>query len=236
VLCFAKPPFSIFAICALVIPARQFGGQARKLLLLTLCGLPALAVLAWWNASATLDMMQYFGRGKAQPEAQLASILADPIGFLSTVWRTWATLHPENLAGGLLPYVPPPHPLLGWLWAGFIPPALLLMASALRPASSPKEQRAALGPLVLLCAAATVLLFYLGFFLSFTAPGDERIEGVAARYFLPFAPIFALALRECLPQGFAAPRVSALLFLAFALCCGSLLALGLWAQTEWLRL
>jgi uncharacterized membrane protein len=200
--------------------------------LLLLCGLPALGYQLWWLGVTDLDMMEYFGSGKAQPGAQLSAFLSDPLHFLVLVWRTLTTAEACNIAGSLLPY----SPIWGLLWFGLVPLALVLAASALREHPWAEERRSALAPLVLASALLTLLLFFLSFFLSYTAPDAARIEGVAFRYFLPLLPLFALALAESLPQRFNAPRLSALLFAGFALSSWIVIGAALWSQTEWLRL
>jgi uncharacterized membrane protein len=235
-LCLAKPPYFAFALCALIIPSARFGGIWRKLLTLSLCGLPALAFQVLWSLATRLDFMEYFQRGKAQAAEQAANLLADPLGVLETIGHTLATNDPGTVASGLVPYLPPPHPLTDVMWLGLIPLALLLAASALRPRPPAPERKRPLALLVPLSTLLCVLLFYLGFYLNYTLPGDSRIEGVAFRYFLPFGPIFALMLGETLPQRVAAPRLSALFFAGFALSAWLVLAMGFWAQTAWLRL
>ena len=207
VLCLTRQPMAAFALMALIIPARRFGGTVRKVGMLFFCGVPALAYQAWWVSAGSYDYLAYFGLGQADPETQIRSVLSDPMAFLSLSLDSFLDGRAVAWAAALFQSVHGVNWLSQNLWIGILP-LLLSAAAALRsPSEATGAGRQALAlPLAAACTAGALLVYYLGFLLYFNEPGTARIDGVSSRYFAAFIPVLIFTLALAAPKAWANAR------------------------------
>jgi uncharacterized membrane protein len=149
------------------------------------------ALLAWSLAVSGLYVPAHTGV-PVSPAAQLAHVLAHPLEFVATLWRTLAMdsyVLPLTAVG-----------VLGWLdtplsaaYVTYFYGALIasgLVADSSFAHASGRER--ALAALVIL---STYVLVALIMYLTWTAVGVSRIEGLMGRYFLHLAVLWAVLLQ-----------------------------------------
>ncbi|MEZ5892729.1 MAG: DUF2142 domain-containing protein [Parvularculaceae bacterium] len=193
-----KTAYLLAPFAALVLPATIFENARQRLSVLALTILPGAATsLVWAMAVKTqmIDGLVYstMDGNRVDPSAQLAGVLADPIGYLGVLARTvFASDMPGaawqsflGLAGWSNIAVPAPvyalltlGLILVWLSGEKAPPAL--------------TTRFALATQISVFAATTLAILTLVYF-QWDGVGDKVIVGFQGRYFLAIAPLLIAA-------------------------------------------
>ena len=216
-----------------LIPAQNFGGNARKAKRVgLLIALNLLALSAWAASTSSLDT-RISTEKNVSPHEQLARLQQHPLHFATLLWNTAKD-------GGWFvctTYVA----VIGWMDLNFPPPVvigylLLLLffcwTAGDRPPLPPPGRTA------LIVLPATIVSF-LGIallnLLYWTPIGSNYILGLQGRYFIPLTPaIFLLAcsIARQLPRPADTPHRRNLLdFLALAisLLMSALLLTSVWS-------
>jgi uncharacterized membrane protein len=180
-LAFAKQTYFPLTVLVLLIPADRFSGLRNKLLFcVTAIGLSLLACLLWSIAIKELYTPLH---GANAPE-QLSLLMADPWGFVKILidsiqghWRGYVTTFV-----GILGFLDTPLP--NWIYFSY---PLVLIGTALfdRGCGEPMDKKQRLW--VIAVCMGVFLLVQLSMYLTWTKPGEQIIEGVQGRYFLPIA-------------------------------------------------
>ncbi|HEY5853997.1 MAG TPA: DUF2142 domain-containing protein [Aldersonia sp.] len=193
-----KPSYVLVAMLVVLVPpaALGFGGALRRWLPWAFAAIGALAFLAWTRIAAPTTEGMGLMRRQEQwhsviPADQLAGMVRDPIGFVSTFGQSIARRDQEWFTE-----------FFGELGFSYVTvPALSIIASLLALVVSvgiaerlvSSHLRTAL---VAVAVAASVALIYVALYLSFTPVGYFIIDGVQGRYFVPLAVLaFAVLLR-----------------------------------------
>ncbi|MBI1318978.1 MAG: DUF2142 domain-containing protein [Candidatus Hydrogenedens sp.] len=175
-----KPPNVAFLALSLLIPADRFGGGRRRMLILAVLALPALAVLAAWTMAFPFRPGAYFDTG-ADPAAQIDFILTNPLRALGIVVDTavWRALRNWYNANAMFGPGYGEHFRLGWPFPAL---TLVLFAGLALHDGPGRRDWTAAG----LCSAVAILFFLIvlaAFWLTFTSPGDSLVRGMQGRYF-----------------------------------------------------
>ena len=185
-----KPGYLPLALAALAIPPSRTGGRSRRLgLAAGLAAAIAVPMLAWMahaQAQAPTPPIP-----KADPAAQLAAILADPIYFAKVLWHTWRVFGPGYWTSAIGHLGPLIVALPGAVYAGFT--ALLVATIALDgppPAALATPRRWWLVAATALSIGAVFVFAYLGW----NEVGAPFVNGIQGRYFTPALPLLAFAL------------------------------------------
>ena len=185
---FAKQTYFPLTGLVLLIPSVRFSGLRNKLLFcVTAIGLSFLVCLLW---SITIKGLYTPLHGANAPE-QLSLLMGAPWDFVKIVidsieehWRGYVTSFV-----GILGFLDTPLPY--WIYYSY---PFVLMGTALfdRGCGEPMDKKQRLW-IIAICIGV-FLLVQLSIYLTWTKPGEEIIEGVQGRYFLPIAGPMLLAL------------------------------------------
>ena len=204
VFCSDKPVYA--PLLAMALPA-ALNRRATVRMLATHAVLISVVVgvMALWMAFA-FDATAPFREGTVNlgserqginASAQLSTIVANPGEFVRTLFRT-VKVYGGNWGAAMIG-------LLGWsvirlprimYW---IARGAALACLTLPSAPAPRVRLIEAGWQVLLIAACSLLVL-TSQYLVFTPVGAKIIEGVQGRYFLPLAPLAAVALNGTFPQ------------------------------------
>ena len=198
----ARPAYLPVAALPLLGPALRPGTRWLA------AALVAAAILAWAGLAAATTLVNLSDSGLADPAAQIARLLADPVLVLHVALGTLRT-HGQRLLESFLGR-------LGWL--DLVLPAwlrdLALAGLVLGALTSSAPVRRGAGWLGLGVALATIGAVFGLEYVAWTPLGAGVVEGVQGRYFLPVALLLAACLpsRPLLPRaaGLALPAVAAL--------------------------
>lgn len=196
------PAFTLALLCLF----RPLGGGWRGGLMIVLPIVASLATALVWTAAFPFLPGEYFDRG-ADPTAQLATIVANPVHFFDVVidttvnlgWNYWHT------AFGKFPPVPGGN-VLNWVpW----PLALLALVSIVGTSlcDGPPRRNPAIGALFMAIGALTCGGIIAAFWLAFTPPGETIIQGVQGRYLTPAYGFIAIGLTGLLVRTAALPKL-----------------------------
>ncbi|MHC4783298.1 MAG: DUF2142 domain-containing protein [Planctomycetota bacterium] len=187
-LAFSKQTYFPLTGLVLLIPADRFSGLRNKLLFcVTAIGLSLLVCLLW---SMVIKGLYTPLHGANAPE-QLSLLMGDPWGFFKILidsiqehWRGYA-----KTFIGVLGFLDTPLP--NWIYFSY---PFVLMGTALfdRGLGEPMDKKQRLW--ILAIGFGVFLLIQLSMYLTWTKPGEEIIEGVQGRYFLPVAGPILMAL------------------------------------------
>ena len=183
----ARPPCGPLALPLLALPRLPWRRRVLSFAAVIVC-------VGLWAVITTVTTMSNVGRVAmhADPGRQCALLLADPHRILSLVASTI-----QHYGRG---YIATFIGMLGWLdtdlpWnyriaaIAMLATAAVAAALGLRPVAAGTSFRLLIAVGMLIAGAAIFAVQYL----SWTAPGANRIEGVQGRYFLPLAlPLAAL--------------------------------------------
>lgn len=192
-----KPGSWLLAALVALVPIRRFGSRARRAMTVgSALAASVLPSLLWavWLALADPDLEAH----KAVPYEQLRLVLGDPIAHIGRVFGGLADVgvvrQVQGYVGALVPALPasgavgvtlPALFCVGWLLA-----ALLIAALDSDPPLPSIGQRALLALVFVGSVIGVMSLLYLGG----NPVGAPRIEGFQGRYYLPLAPLLALAM------------------------------------------
>lgn len=182
-LALAKPSYSPVVLLALMIPEKRFGTRGRKYWIL---GGVLTAVLALGMVGASMLHGFTMGLPGSDSEAQLRFILAHPLSFMATLFRSIFRAYLFGSVIGRFGWMEQPLPL--WIVA---PYGILLIAVSYDRRKAlvlSKRQCWFIGGLF----ALLVVIIFTGQYLAYTPVGRETINGLQGRYFIPFAPLFLL--------------------------------------------
>lgn len=191
--CLTKLPYALLVLALLAVPRERLALRAeRRLWTAALLALLLAIGLSTWVAleyGADLDSGVATDRDR-----QVRDALADPAPFLAMVARHYAThggYHVQEAIGLWIGWADVSLPIsLCRLYAGVLL-ALLLLAGS-REAIVEWWQRLAVAGVVGLVLVVVAASQYA----AWTAYGAEEIRGIQGRYFLPVAPLVALALHR----------------------------------------
>ena len=193
-----KPTYVLVAMLVVLVPPATlgFGGALRRWLPWTFAAVGAVLFLVWTKVSAPTTEGMGLMRKPEQwhsviPADQLAGILRDPLGFLSTFGQSIARRDQKWFTQ-----------FFGELGFAYIDvPAMSVVASILALVVSAGIAERLVSPhlrtaLVAVAIAASVALIYVTLYMSFTPVDYFIIDGVQGRYFVPLAILaFAVLLR-----------------------------------------
>lgn len=196
-LALAKPGYSPLVLLIALVPGARFAsGRARAGAAAAVLAAGVLPAAAWMALLQGLPLRPL--TTWADPEAQIAYVLAHPFRVLGVLAETLVTRLPAYVQTGVSDLghldVALPTPL--WAaWPAFV--AAVAIADGGRASPVRGAQRALMLAIALLCWVAAMLLAYVGW----NRVGDDAIRYVQGRYFLPFAPLPFLALHRAAGDG-----------------------------------
>jgi len=185
-----KPGYQVLAALPLLVPANRFRSATQRWTLVVGALATTLATSLLWQLS--IEAAQPLALGpEADPRAQLAHILAAPVGYAWTLVASAARQAIPYVTGfvGVLGHLDVVLPLPVYA----VYPLLLLvlmLADAPDPEALTALRRLSLVVLFGLGMASVLTLAYLGW----NPVGASYVIDVQGRYFLPLAPLLALAL------------------------------------------
>lgn len=193
-----KTGYLLLPLFALILPASKFSGSRTRFAALAVICLPGMvASLAWALIvkDAMLGDIVYstMNGNRVEPSAQLAGVLADPVGYAATVLRTLFASNAPDFAWrtflGVAGWtnIPVAAPVYAALTAGLF---LVWMSGA--PAPGVLTTRPAVAIQLLVFAATGFAVLTLVYF-QWNGVGERVIEGFQGRYLFAAAPLlFAL--------------------------------------------
>ena len=177
-----------------IIPARKIGGIRRYIwAILGVVVLPAALNLGW---IISMQPLYVPGRPGINPPAQLHYVFGHPTQFASLMYEALCHVHLYRDVVGLL----------GWLdvrlpWNVFYMYWIALIVTAFCDTAAPWHLSWRIRGVTLIITVVTLLCLAMSMYLSWTAVGAARIEGLQPRYFLPLLPLFLLSLRGHISTG-----------------------------------
>ncbi len=171
-----------------IIPAKKFGSQIKKLLLISVILFFVLIFMVGWNYIVYTDKNSFSQSVVNTPTSQLISIFKTPLLFFQSIITNLKSQASNYFIGwvGISGYS-------YWRLPGFIyflyP--LLLLAAVISEKSDDffiSHRRIALLSVFFLMSFATILVFYL------TSFSNNSFTGMQGRYFTASAPLLFLAL------------------------------------------
>lgn len=131
----------------------------------------------------------------ANPGAQLAVVISDPVTFLARVVSDFSLQHwfYRESASSYLCWLDVPMPR--WTIVCLDLFLLIWVVASIVPALSMRRAREDLA-IVLLCMLGGVLLIYLSIYLSWSEVGSPVIGGIQGRYFIPLLLAVCLACED----------------------------------------
>ncbi|MEK7264737.1 MAG: DUF2142 domain-containing protein [Pseudomonadota bacterium] len=191
-----KTGYMLAPAIALILPRSKFASRRDQIAVLALCIAPGiLASLAWAGVvkSSILGGLVYttMDGNHVEPAAQLAGIIADPLGYASVLWRTFTASDAPDFAWqsflGLGGWTNIPLPPLVY--------AFLTLSLALVWLSGDKPPPPLTNPFASAVQsgvfAATALAILTLVYLQWDGVGDKVISGFQGRYLLAIAPFVA---------------------------------------------
>jgi uncharacterized membrane protein len=180
----ARPPYVALALLPLGLPMVR----ARWRILSAVAIVASVVVWSWiaW-ASVLTNFGKFVG---ADPGAQAARLLADPLMVVHVAWATLA-LHWRN-------YLTEFVGQLGWLDTA-LPTAYHVAARIMMGMAAVAAMLGTIGArlsvrgrlMISLASLLSILGVFGSQYLAWTVPGGETVEGVQGRYFLPIAVVGA---------------------------------------------
>lgn len=191
----AKPVYYPLLLLLLLIPKERFGDWKRKLLWLAGCWAVVLLVVFLFQLSG-ISAVANSGHTETNWQGgenyTFSYMLANPGEtahvFVTTIRARWLDLLYESIG----------HSLAGMtitLQTAYPKAYLaLLVLCVLRQCGDREKIGAAPKALMLVASAFSILLFMVTMFLSWTTRGQEVIQGLQGRYFIPFLPLGLICL------------------------------------------
>jgi uncharacterized membrane protein len=181
-----RPPYASLVLPLLALPRVSW----RRRVLAAAAVLGCVGLWAVITAATTLSNVGAVVH--ADPAGQLSLLLADPLRIpplAAVTMRHYGRGYVASFIG-----------ILGWLDTGLPPDyrvAAMVMLATAAVAAALGIRRVPGGANLRLLSAAAILIaavgIFVGQYLTWTAPGNDTIEGVQGRYFLPLAlPVAAL--------------------------------------------
>lgn len=192
----AKLIYILMALILVFLGRERFGSRLRELLfkvsVVAICGFMIYTIFSPpVSASSNYELignLTYAADARAQGSnvlGQISYMMGNPLSYLKLLL--------SSMAGDFLYYLAGRKEFLnygylgglhaGWMWLGI---AALSMASVFAPAGERRRKLADkyrfLSILMILGVSAVI---WTSMYISFTAVGSSRIEGVQGRYFLP---------------------------------------------------
>lgn len=189
-----KTGYLLLPALALILPAAKFASPRQRAIILTLIIAPGMAISLGWATivkNAMLGDLVYstMDGNHVEPSAQLAGVLADPLGYAAVVLRTlfasdapgfaWQSL----LALGGWTNIQVPAPAVALLTIGLM--AVWLSGDGPPPAMASARARAA----QMLIFGATGFAILTLVYFQWNGVGDAVIQGFQGRYLLAAAPL-----------------------------------------------
>jgi uncharacterized membrane protein len=209
-----KPIYLMFALFAVLLPARLFEGWRDRMRVLGLAWGAGAAVAIAWNLSYPFVPGTYWQTG-ADPGLHLRILLTDPVrvaGLLLDSLHAWTAYWWKDstirFGGHGFGFVVDG----GSIYAG----AALALVLALTLAEAGKRADRMLVAVSLCLALSYALLLLMAFWIGFTRAGAPLIAGVQGRYFMLFYLLLAFAMLAT-PMPFRVPSRPRNLLLASGL-------------------
>jgi uncharacterized membrane protein len=193
-----KTGYLLVPAVALILPRAKFSSLRAQALVLALIILPGLAASLGWamtvkNAMIGELVYSTMNGNHVEPSAQLAAVLADPLGYAGVIFRTaFASEAPDIawktfLGVGGWTNIPIPAPFYALLTAGLL---LVWMSGAAAPKAL--TSAFAIGVQTLLFAATALIILTLVYF-QWDGVGDPVISGFQGRYLFAATPLLVAA-------------------------------------------
>ncbi len=204
-----KTGYLLLPALALLLPSTKFADPRARAVILALIVAPAVAASLGWAAIVKESMLGDFvystlDGNRVEPAAQLAGVLADPIGYAVVVLRTlfasdapqfaWMSL----LALGGWTNIPVGAPIYGLLGLGLF---LVWLSGEKAPAAIAAPFALALQAAIFAATAGAILTLV---YFQWNGVGDPVIRGFQGRYLLAASPLL-LALAPIRLSFMAAP-------------------------------
>jgi uncharacterized membrane protein len=201
-----KAPYILLSLLVLAVPAIHGAGRLQRWgkYIFAVVGLLAFAAWAYITRDVA-DAVRLIGTGsrwdEISIEGQKAYLLEHPIAFIDALARTLLSRDLDLLVGffGQFSFVFIPVPgisivlcLLSLIFG------MLLIGPRIR-----FDRRLLAISIILLTGIVSI---FGTLYLTFSNVGQNYIEGVQGRYFLPFAPLIFVLLAVLLPKAFASEK------------------------------
>jgi len=202
-----KQGYAPIAMLPLLLPARLFPFQLKKVWLWRLVFGGGLVVVSLWYLGATAHIAEVIHQIQrpglhVDESEQLHHIFQNPLKFLSMIFIQPFTIWSGNIYAGIVGVVtnklvklPIPVMLLSYM---------ALLVTVFHRERSHVNGRDRL--YVLACSTgaflATFTLINLALYLSFTRVGYDHVEGLQGRYFLALLPLLGIILHTAMPKLF----------------------------------
>lgn len=191
-----KTAYLLLPALAVILPATKFPGWRARIIILVLIILPGAAASLAWAMTVKNSMLaglvySTMDGNRVEPAAQLAGVLADPVGYLGVLWRTmFASDSPDFAWKSFL--------ALGG-WTNIAVPgifyALLTIALFLVWLSGEKPPAALTTPFASLVQSglfiATALAILTLVYFQWNGVGDPVVTGFQGRYLFAATPLLA---------------------------------------------
>jgi uncharacterized membrane protein len=199
----SKPNLVVLVPLLLLLPAPAGVARGRWNMVRTGAAGATLATVAVWHRFWSGVSASEIYYPDSDPEHQAAAVLKHPIGFLRLVWHTafdytsevfmvrgWVGIFGmQRGRDGVAPLLPMLLVVLAF-GVGVLAHFVLLGE---RREMRVRTRAFTVGVFTAILVAGPLSVFYAAF-TQWTAPGAPRIEGVQARYFLPYLPVAAAGL------------------------------------------
>jgi uncharacterized membrane protein len=189
---FSKQAYAPLGLTLLMVPAERLGGGRRRAILtLGLLAAGLLPAVAWTGFAQALGVREL--SPGADPAAQLRFLAEHPLRFLHVLAATCVEMKEAWVVSflGVLGWLDVRLPAAAYALQGAALVALAVVESPPLPARARAERAVALIAFAA-CLVAMLVLAYVGW----NQVGGPIIAGVQGRYFIPVAPLLALALRS----------------------------------------
>lgn len=185
ILALSKQVYALLIFLFFMLPASKVGGCKKKFFKFVYIFLPIVLVVAFWS---------FLIKGLYTPvgaKSQLSFLLSSPLAFPKILVNTLfinTNSYIFMFAGSLLGWLDTPLP--DWLIYFYL---IILILTALLDKNEIKiNLKQKIVPLIIFIAIS-VSIFFLEY-LTWTSVGNNKINGVQGRYFIPIAPLLFLSL------------------------------------------
>lgn len=184
ILALSKQVYSLLIFLFFMLPSSKFGGSKKKFFKFIYIFLPIVLVVVLWS---------FLVKGLYTPlgvKSQISFLLSNPLVFLPIVLKTLLinTNYYITWFVGNLGWLDTPLP--DWLVYFYL--AMLVLTALLDKNEIKINLKQKIVPLIIFIAIS-VSIFFLEY-LTWTSVGNNKINGVQGRYFIPIAPLLLLSL------------------------------------------
>lgn len=222
---FCKIVYLPLVLLMLIIPSEKFGSKKRKWIFLgVLFGVVAVLNLAWLMVSARY-LVEY--RDGVNSKEQLMDIIKNPLKYTMVMFRT-VSVHGQkwmlNMFGLTLGYF------------NFVLPAALLFVSFAIAVLLVGQRSEALKirkfdrAIFVIVFLIIVALIFTSLYMQWTPYGDEVIDGIQGRYFLPILLLIPLMICRTNTRGKYPVIISADIVLYYSLFVNIVACVTIFAQ------